>query len=293
MSLKGRILAGAVALGTALGLASPAAAQFGGACDREMLQEVAGKYLEAQRTGTPLLIPMGNWMVYNENFKLSSMSTGLLSKPLAIDHHLMLLDETQCRVFLEMIVTDEASPIVFAAQFTVRGGNASNVQVITSEKDDWLFDAQATYEYARREDWGTISEGQRNSREEIKAAADAYLDLFKDKSVEVPWGTPCARLEGGIYTARGTPEDSCEVGVPDDVDMVEREYVIDETIGAVSVFLKMGQNRRPDSHLFRIEDGKLRYVHTVTNCGEQVNCGFRPFEEMLKDNPDMQPPPVG
>src|SRR5690606_14136168 len=80
VSLKGRILAGAVALGTALALASPAAAQFGGACDREMLQEVAGKYLEAQRTGTPLLIPMGNWMVYSENFKLSSMSTGLLSK---------------------------------------------------------------------------------------------------------------------------------------------------------------------------------------------------------------------
>jgi hypothetical protein len=30
--------------------------------------------------------------------------------------------------------------------------------------------------------------------------------------------------------------------------------------------------------LFRIEDGKIRYIHTVTNCGDQVNCGFPPFE---------------
>ena len=28
------------------------------------------------------------------------------------------------------------------------------------------------------------------------ASWDAYLDLFKDKSVQVPWGTPCTRLEG-------------------------------------------------------------------------------------------------
>ena len=119
--------------------------------------------------------------------------------------------------------------------------------------------------------------------------ADAYLDLFMDKTAQVPWGTPCARLEGGVYTGRGEPTDSCNVGVPENVPMVEREYVIDEAKGAVSVFLKMGENKLPDSHTFRVENGRIRYVHTVTNCGEQDNCGFPPFEEMLKDNPGMQP----
>lgn len=292
MSLKGRILAGATALGATLGLATPAAAQFGGTCDRDMLQQVADKYIEAQTKGQPLILPMGNWMVYSENFELSSMSTGLLSKPLKIDHYLALLDATQCKVFVEAIVTDEAHPVVFATQFSVRGGNASNVSVIISEEGDWLFDADATYEYARRENWDVIPEERRNTREELIAAADAYLDLFKDKSVEVPWGTPCARLEGGIYTARGTPEDSCNVGVPDNVELVDREYVVDEALGAVDVFLKFGENQRPDSHLFRIEDGKIRYIHTITNCGGQENCGFPPFSEMLANNPDMQPPPV-
>jgi hypothetical protein len=51
----------------------------------------------------------------------------------------------------------------------------------------------------------------------------------------------------------------------------------------------MGENRRPDAHVFRIEDGKIRFIHTVTNCGEDENCGFGPFKDMLARNPDMQP----
>ena len=29
----------------------------------------------------------------------------------------------------------------------------------------------------------------------------------------VPWGFPCVRVEGGAYTGKGSPADSCEVGV--------------------------------------------------------------------------------
>ena len=105
----------------------------------------------------------------------------------------------------------------------------------------------------------------------------------------VPWGTPCARLEGSVYTAKGTPEDSCNVGVPENIEMKDRSYVIDPVIGAVAVFLKMGPNERPDSHTFRVEDGKIRFIHTVTNCGEDENCGFGPFKEMLAKNPEMHP----
>ena len=66
---------------------------------------------------------------------------------------------------------------------------------------------------------------------------------------------------------------------------------MDPVKGAVNVFLKMGENERPDSHTFRLLDGKLRYIHTVTNCAED-NCGFDPFDEMLAANPDMQPDPA-
>jgi len=261
-----------------IGFATPAQAQFGGACDRASLQEVADKYIAAQEAGMPLLIPMGNWVVYRENFKPSSMSTGVLSTPLKVDRHLTLLDESACQVFIEMIAAGNPHPYVIAVQFPARGGNAGNFDVISTDEGDWLFDAAATLRHASQEDWSVIPEAQRATREQLIAAANAYLDLFKDKSVQVPWGTPCARLEGGLYTAKGQPDDSCNVGVPENIDLTNRRYVADPTIGAVSVFLDFGEKKRPDSHLFRIEDGKIRYIHTVTNCGDEPNCGFPPFD---------------
>ena len=273
-----------------LAISSPAAAQFGGGpCDRATLQTLADQYVQAQEEGLPLRVPMGNWVTYHENFKLSTMSQGVLSTALDIAWHRALLDEQQCKVYLEMIAPDPANPHVIAVQFNGFGGNGSNFQVIDTDEDDWLFDAAKTYEYARREEWPEIPADRRNTREELQAAADAYRDLFSDKSVVVPWGTPCARLEGSVYTAKGTPEDSCNVGVPENIEMKDRSYVIDPVIGAVAVFLKMGPNERPDSHTFRVEDGKIRFIHTVTNCGEDENCGFGPFKEMLAKNPEMHP----
>ncbi len=270
--------------------ATPAAAQFGGgACDRASLQEMADKYVKAQTEGMPLYMPMGNWVTYHENGKLSTMSQGTLSTALPISWHRALLDTTACKVFLQMTSHEGDKPYVLTAQFTARGGNASGFQVISTTTGDWLFDAKYTYEYARREYWPVIPENRRTTPEELIAAAAAYLDLFADKTVEVPWGTPCRRLEGSIYTGTGAADDSCNVGVPENIAMAERQYVVDETIGAVDVFLLMGPNKRPDSHLFRIEDGKIRNIHTVTNCLGEDNCGFGSFAEMVARNPQMRP----
>ena len=47
--------------------------------------------------------------------------------------------------------------------------------------------------------------------------------------------------------------------------------MVDETIGSVQVFCTFGAGNAtggsgaPDSHLFRVENGKLHYVHTLTH----------------------------
>jgi hypothetical protein len=101
---------------------------------------------------------------------------------------------------------------------------------------------------------------------------DAYLDAFLEKRLDlVPWGTPCERLEGGMYIGKGSPHDSCTVGVPGGVDIVDRRYIVDPTMGTVQVFCRFGATGpgKPagpaDSHLFRLQNGKLRYVHTLTH----------------------------
>ena len=80
------------------------------------------------------------------------------------------------------------------------------------------------------------------------------------------------RLEGGLYGDPGV-NGSCAGGVPSGVPLTRRRYVVDEGVGAVDVLLDFGKSGWPDSHLFRVEKGKLRYVHTMTHCGVK-NCGL-------------------
>ena len=295
-----RFVIGALGTLAAAAIASPAAAQGGPGpgCTRERLMEIADQYRASQADGRAIMHmkPMGEWVNYYENFELSSMSFGgVIASPQKVDWDRSFYDTVSCTVYVESIITNPEHPYVLATMIRGSGaigspiGTISGFDVIVSDQDDWLFDAGKTLYYAQREDWSEIPEGRRNTRQELQAAADAYLDLFKDKSVQVPWGTPCARLEGSAYTGKGQPDDSCAVGVPENIEMAERRYVIDPVVGSVAVFMRMGPNRRPDAHVFRIEDGKIRYIHTVTNCGTDENCGFGPFKEMLASRPDFYP----
>ncbi|WEK47006.1 MAG: hypothetical protein P0Y56_01595 [Candidatus Andeanibacterium colombiense] len=279
-----RLTIAAISAFAALAFASPASAQAG--CTREQLDTMAQSWVNALEAGDPFKMELGEWADYRENYKIGTLS-GLFTKPRKVDFARKLLDTTTCQVMIETVMTDPEHPYVMATQMgSGFNGGIGQIQNIVTDEGDWLFSAANTLKYAKGENWGVIPEAQRNTRAELLAAANAYLDLFNDKSVQVPWGTPCARLEGGVYTGKGLPTDSCDVGVPSGIKMASRVYVVDETIGAVDVFLKMGDNARPDSHLFRIENGKIRYVHTVTNCGTQVNCGFPPFDP----NKPMGPP---
>ena len=98
-----------------------------------------------------------------------------------------------------------------------------------------------------------------------------YIDFFSDKVHEVPWGQPCARLEGGAYTNRNKdledPGSSCTTGIPNGtMYMVNRDYVVDEEQGVANVFCRFGDSKAgmPDSHTFLFVSGKYRWVHTLS-----------------------------
>jgi len=257
-------------------VSSPAVAQ--GACSRELLQGIADDWVASLEKGSPFEMNLGEWVDYQENLEIGFMSA-FFDKPRKVDWHRALLDTSGCKVFVESVILDEERPMVLATVLTNGFFGVSPIDNIVTDQGDWLFDAKATHDYARQEDWSPIPEGQRMSREQLIAAADAYLNKFSDKSVQVPWGLPCARLEGGTYIGGHDADDTCDIGMPEGVALTERRYVVDETLGAVNVLLRFGESRRPDSHTFRIENGKIRFIHTVTNCGDQPNCGFPPRGE--------------
>lgn len=232
-------------------------------CTRESLQAGADSLVAAQKAGDPTLLkPVADDAAYTQNRAKGDYKTGILTTALPIDHSRSSLDTTQCATYTEIISATATKPYVVGVQMRWTGESISKIDTLTTSNGDWLFNATGTLHWASQEKWDTIPEDKRDSREVIQAAADAYCDVFSDKSVTVPWGHPCARLEGGSYTGNGGDNDKCDVGIPSGVELTDRYYVIDETVGAVDVMLSFAGI--PDSHEFRVENGELRYVHTIT-----------------------------
>lgn len=240
-------------------------------CQRGGLQHAVRLYLAAQAKGDISILPLANGVSYQENMKPADIKTGFITKPLVIDKTLSIYDDASCQTFTEVIVSDsannKANPYVVGVRLRVNHDKIAEVEVITTTTGYWLFNADNYLEYTSKENWGPIPADRRNTRAELVRGANAYMDAFLEGKTDlVPWGYPCVRVEGGMTTSQGTEADTCEAGMPAGVNIVERRFVVDEVLGAVVVWCKFGGlNGAPDTHLFRMENGKLRYVHTVTH----------------------------
>jgi hypothetical protein len=244
-------------------------------CTRPLLKEAVDAYLLAQQTGqpTPFTTHFDNstWLGYRENSLTVNITASLLATPLPITHTRSFYDTSSCATFTEVVVNSTTTPFVIGTQLRFTNHKINKVDSIVTRPGDWLFNVTGYAHWTAQERWDAIPEEKRDSQLALRKAADAYLDLFDDKNVTVPWGTPCVRLEGGLYGDAG-PNATCAVGVPSGVPLSNRRYVVDEVVGSVDVLLDFGRSKWPDSHLFRVEAGRLRYVHTLTHCGV-ANCG--------------------
>jgi hypothetical protein len=258
-----------IALGALVG-ASIGYAQV--SCTREGLQAAVDLYTAAQTKGDPSGLPLAKGLGYVENFKPMSIDEGLIKKAMKIDHSRSLLDTSTCQTYTEMMVTDKGAPYAFGTRMRINHGLIAEIEMMWTTTGYWGFNIDAYMKYTSSEDWGVIPSAKRDTRATLVSAASAYLDAFLEgKKDLVPWGYPCNRTEGGMHTGKGAPEDSCDVGVPSGVNIANRHFVADETIGAVVAFCTFGAggpnggSGAPDTHLFRVENGKLRYVHTMTH----------------------------
>ncbi|KAF2706028.1 hypothetical protein K504DRAFT_387264 [Pleomassaria siparia CBS 279.74] len=247
-------------------------------CDRAALSEAADAYITAQTTGSldPLQKLLSSNWTYLENNKATTPTTSVLHKALKIDHRRTNYDLVACATYTELIST--TGPYTLATQ--IRHGadkkKIASIDTIAATTGAWLFNATKTLGYVKQESWPPIPPANRDSRAVIQAAGDAYLDMWSSTTADklVPWGTPCVRLEGSAYTGSGSANDSCKPGIPSNHSQApntHRRYVIDEDMGSVSIFCVWEHMMMAaDSHEFRLEGGKLRFVHTMTECGGRV-----------------------
>jgi hypothetical protein len=251
-------------------------------CTRGGLQKAADLYVEAQTKGDIAGLPLATNVGYWENNALANIEQGLINTAMKIDHHRSLLDEDSCQTFTEAIVTDKAHPYVLGTRLRVNHDKIAEIEILWTTTGYWLFNADAYLKYSSTENWAPIPAEKRDSRGTLVAAANAYLDAFLEgKKDLVPWGFPCVRVEGGAYTGKNSPADSCEVGVPSGVNIANRHFVVDDVLGSIVVYCTFGTGKpgggsgSADTHLFRVENGKLRYVHTLTHLLQSEFSGNR------------------
>lgn len=244
--------------------AAPAFAQFGGGCTRADLQKATDGYVAAQTTADPTKMPMNLWVQYTEAGQDATMSTGILSKPQKIDFHRSLLDPQTCTSFTEVVITGPAH--LLGALVRVGGGYVSGLDMIIAEPGDWRFNAADALKYESAEVWTEIPPGERDSRQALIDAANAYLDHLSNQGAAPPLASSCARVVNGSYAT------GCAVSTG--LKLADRSYVVDESLGGVAVVSTFAGGELEDAHVFRIEKGKIRYVDALTPC-QPAKCGFQ------------------
>lgn len=237
-------------------------------CSRESLRAAVDSYLAAQKSGDRTKMAFADKVKYLENMSEVAPDKGAWNTAMTIGYSHSIYDTDRCRTFTEVIVTAGPEQHVIGTRLSVDGGKITAIDSLISHKGDWLFNANAYLKYASKEDWSAPAAPGRSSMQVLINAGNSYLDLFSDKFVKTPWGRPCARLEGGAYTNRsGDANATCEVGIPAGVlYIVNRDYVVDEQQGVINIFCRFGNSSTgmPDSHTFRIVNGKIRAVHTIS-----------------------------
>jgi len=237
-------------------------------CTRADLQAAVDSYVAAQKAGDASKLALADNAVFKENMADVAKGEGLWNKALPVALSRSFLDATRCKTFTEVIVTQGEHPYVVGTRLYVDHRKITRIDSLVTDKGDWLFNANAYLKYSSKEDWSAPKPDARVSGQELINAANSYLDMFSDKFVKTPWGRPCARLEGGAYTNRDNePNATCEVGIPAGVlYIVNRDYVVDEDLGVINVFCRFGNSGTgmPDSHTFRLVNGKLSNVHTLS-----------------------------
>lgn len=170
-------------------------------CTREGLLSAATSYLAAQESGKPSSLPLATNFTYQQNNRVSSIGSSLLTTPYKLDLNRSTADTVACASYTMWISTSGAKPYVVSTQIRHADNDTSTIAMIdtvAATTGDLFFDAKKTLGYIQKEDWSEIPVAGRPTREMLKRVGDAYLDMWTDKKAadSIPWGTECERVEG-------------------------------------------------------------------------------------------------
>jgi hypothetical protein len=195
-----------------LGASALLASQTMAACTRELLTDVASKFIASSKAGGNTFMTASD-LKYTENYKDVDITKGVYSKAINIAHTRTLLDGPGCGIYVEIIAPDNMPGYQLATQiFVNEDGAANKVEVIVTSSEpnsnSWFYNGQRALQVLQKEEESgrrkVIPENQRASREHLKGVADAYFNIFGTKggSSKIPnFSKDCLRQEGKMSLA--------------------------------------------------------------------------------------------
>ncbi|KAK3994209.1 hypothetical protein QBC44DRAFT_392624 [Cladorrhinum sp. PSN332] len=229
-------------------------------CQWANLRSLADLYTESQSSGDVSDLPLLPGFTYVQNSKSITINESLLTTKLRIAHSHSLIDQDGCSTFTKLLVTSSSAPYIIGAQVFYaqpRSGGPLGIKHVSSAVSALSPTSNVTslLNYTQKENWSSLPRDSQDSHQTLKRVLDAWLD-----GETVAWddASGCKGLLGGYYV-EGAGACAREVGGD---EVVGRSYVVDESVGGVSVIGSVGSNAT-GVWGGRVVKGKLTYVHEV------------------------------
>ncbi len=209
------VIVGAI-LALGLGFGSARAAEPAPACDRACLSGLLDAYVAALKAHDPSRLPLAADVRFTENGVPLALGDGAWRTVDEIgDYKLPFIDPEAGQAGLYGVVVEDGKPAHLMVRLKVEAGRIAEVETIVLRPQDNNGFGQPATMKPRAAFYEDVPEGQRLTKIQLAAVANAYFDTLQQNNgtVFAPFAADCDRIESGVETTNNQAPP--KVGRPD------------------------------------------------------------------------------
>ena len=185
-------------------------------CDRACLSGLLDSYLVALKAHDPSRLPLAPDARFTENGVPLALGDGAWRTVDEIgDYRLPFLDPEHGQAGLYGVVVEDGKPAHLMVRLKVEGGRIAEVETIVLRPQENNGFGQPATMKPRAAFYEDVPEGQRLTKTQLAAVANAYFDTLQQNNgtVFAPFAADCDRIESGVETTNNQAPP--KVGRPD------------------------------------------------------------------------------
>lgn len=268
----------------------------GARCDRQCLEGLVDLYMDSLARHDPSALPVSPQTKFTENGVALKLGEGFWRTAGSTAYRLYAIDPENGAAALEAVVGDTAEPAHFLLRLKVENKRIGEIETAVVHKGQAGFYSPEKLRETPALFTQAVPVPERNTREELVAAADSYFVAIETEGTpeykRAPFAPGMNRFENGTQTTNvsvnGGPVRSADEQLDQarfkGIRVTNRRYpVVDVERGIVlGIVLFRGGPARPTSEtvgfiaeMFKINGGKLREIQAViANRPAQVGTGW-------------------